>query len=189
MVQALSSVNEAQPFSWARVERVARERFGIDRFRRGQPELLHAVFQGRDVLGILPTGAGKSLCYQLPALFLPKPVVVVSPLISLMQDQQEKLTDVDVGSARVNSTLTESEEREAAADIREGEPEVVFVTPERLENAEYLTVLREGGVSLFVIDETRREFGLRRTAKKTRTVRPFAVPRFSSANMSYAGTR
>jgi ATP-dependent DNA helicase RecQ len=153
MVQALSSVNEAQPFSWARVERVARERFGIDRFRRGQPELLHAVFQGRDVLGILPTGAGKSLCYQLPALFLPKPVVVVSPLISLMQDQQEKLTDVDVGSARVNSTLTESEEREAVADIREGEPEVVFVTPERLENAEYLALLREGGVSLFVIDE------------------------------------
>jgi ATP-dependent DNA helicase RecQ len=147
-------VNEAQPFSSRRVERVARQRFGIDRFRPGQRELLDAVFAGRDVLGILPTGAGKSLCYQLPALFLPKPVVVVSPLIALMQDQQEQLTDVAIESAKVNSTLTDAEERAAAAGIRAGEPEVIFVTPERLENVEYRHVLAQGGVSLFVVDET-----------------------------------
>ena len=146
-------MNEARLFSWPRVERIARERFAIERFRPGQRELLRAVFDGRDVLGILPTGAGKSLSYQLPALFLPRPVVVVSPLISLMQDQHDKLVDYEIESAKVNSTLSNSEEREAAAQIRDGEPEIVFVTPERLENPEYLRVLVEGGVSLFVVDE------------------------------------
>jgi ATP-dependent DNA helicase RecQ len=146
-------VNEARPVAWATVERLARQRFGIEGFRPGQRELLRAVLEGEDVLGILPTGAGKSLCYQLPALFFPKPVVVVSPLISLMQDQHEKLTDYRIDAEKVNSTLTASEEREAAEDIRAGEPEIVFVTPERLEKAEYLRVLVEGGVSLFVVDE------------------------------------
>ena len=139
--------------SWIRVERTARERFGIDRFRPGQRELLDAIFAGRDAVGILPTGAGKSLVYQLAALFLPKPVVVVSPLISLMQDQHEKLADYDIDAEKVNSTLSGSEEREAEADIRAGEPEIVFVTPERLENPEYIGVLAEAGVSLFVVDE------------------------------------
>jgi ATP-dependent DNA helicase RecQ len=146
-------VNLALRFSWSRVERIARERFGIEEFRPGQRELLEAVFAGRDALGILPTGAGKSLSYQLTALFLPKPVIVVSPLISLMQDQHEKLAGYDIEAARVNSALSAPEEREATEDIREGEPEVVFVTPERLENPEYLRVLTEGGVSLFVVDE------------------------------------
>jgi ATP-dependent DNA helicase RecQ len=80
-------------------------------------------------------------------------VLVVSPLISLMQDQQDKLADVAIDAAKVNSTLTDREERETAEDIREGEPELVFVTPERLENPEYVDVLREGRVSLFVVDE------------------------------------
>jgi len=146
-------VNEARRFSWPTAERLARERFGIRRLRPGQRRLLEAVFGRRDALGILPTGAGKSLCYQLPALFLPKPVVVVSPLISLMQDQHEKLADAAISAARLNSTLTESDERAAADDIRAGEPEIVFVTPERLENPEYVQVLAEGGVSLFVVDE------------------------------------
>ena len=146
-------MNQTRRFSWRQVERVARQRFGIERFRPGQPELLRAVFEGRDVLGILPTGAGKSLSYQLPALFLPRPVVVVSPLISLMQDQHDKLAEYDIDAAKVNSALSESEEREAAVEIRNGEPEIVFVTPERLENADYLRVLAEGGVSLFVVDE------------------------------------
>jgi ATP-dependent DNA helicase RecQ len=146
-------VNQALRFSWERVERIARERFGIDDFRPGQRELLGAVFARQDALGILPTGAGKSLIYQLAALFLPKPVVVVSPLISLMQDQHEKLGEYAIESARVNSTLSAPEEREATEDIRDGEPEVVFVTPERLENHEYLRILAEGGASLFVVDE------------------------------------
>ena len=75
---------------WPALLREARSRFGIQRFRPGQREVLEAVFTGRDALGLIPTGAGKSLTYQLPALFLPRPVLVVCPLIALMQDQQEK---------------------------------------------------------------------------------------------------
>src|SRR5215469_12105813 len=82
---------------WPAIMREARARFNIHGFRPGQREILEAVFRGRDVLGIRPTGAGKSLTYQLPALFLPKPVLVVSPLIALMQDQQEKAEDAARG--------------------------------------------------------------------------------------------
>src|SRR3954470_1232435 len=80
--------------SWADLYAEA-ERFGVSRFRPGQRQVMEAVLAGRNVLGIMPTGAGKSLCYQLPAMFLTKPVVVVSPLIALMQDQQEKLEAAD----------------------------------------------------------------------------------------------
>ena len=73
---------------WSKILHEARTRFGIQRFRPGQREVLHSVFRGQDTLALMPTGSGKSLTYQLPALFLPKPVVVVSPLIALMQDQQ-----------------------------------------------------------------------------------------------------
>ncbi len=141
------------PVDWRRLARLAEQRFGVEQFRPGQRELIDTVLAGEDALGILPTGAGKSLCYQLPALVLPDPVVVVSPLISLMQDQQEKLADAGIDAAKVNSTLTTVEERETAEDIREGEPELVYVTPERLENPEYVDLLRAGGVSLFVVDE------------------------------------
>src|SRR5689334_21773868 len=97
---------------WTRLRREA-ERFGVKRFRPGQRDIMEAVFGGRDVLGIMPTGAGKSLCYQLPALLLPKATVVVSPLISLMQDQQTKAADADITAAKLDSTLTSTEEREA----------------------------------------------------------------------------
>jgi ATP-dependent DNA helicase RecQ len=83
-----------------RLRRLAKTRFGIEEFRPGQLELMETVLDGHDALGILPTGAGKSLCYQLPALVLPHPVVVVSPLISLMQDQHEKLAEVGIEAAR-----------------------------------------------------------------------------------------
>jgi ATP-dependent DNA helicase RecQ len=138
---------------WNRLHREAKKRFGVTRFRPGQREIMEGVLTGRDVLGILPTGAGKSLCFQIPSLLLPKPTVVVSPLIALMQDQQEKAEDANIEAATLNSTLTASEEREAAAGIEEGEHELIYVTPERLENAEYLELLKERGVSLFVVDE------------------------------------
>ncbi len=144
---------EARPFDWDTARRLARSRLGVAEFRPGQRELIAAVMRGRDALGIMPTGAGKSLCYQLPALFLSRPVVVVSPLISLMHDQQGKAVEARIGSATVNSTLSRSEEREVAEDIEGGEPDLVYVTPERLESAEYLDVLAAGGVSLFVVDE------------------------------------
>ncbi|WP_434046841.1 MULTISPECIES: DEAD/DEAH box helicase [Sorangium] len=124
--------------SWQEIRQMARERFGVKTFRPGQRELIEAVLAGRDALGLLPTGAGKSLCYQLPALLLPGPAVVVSPLISLMQDQQEKLAEADIPAAKLNSTLSATEERETVDGIRHGDLPLIYVTPERLENPEYL---------------------------------------------------
>jgi ATP-dependent DNA helicase RecQ len=114
-------------------ERKAKRRLGIRAYRPGQRELIHAVMAGRSALGVLPTGGGKSLCYQLPALFLPHAVLVVSPLISLMQDQHDKLTDRDIAATALNSALSASAERAALAGIRKREPDLIYVTPERLE--------------------------------------------------------
>jgi ATP-dependent DNA helicase RecQ len=137
---------------WAKL-RAEAERFDVTRFRPGQREIMEAALSGRDVLGIMPTGSGKSLTFQLPSLLLPKATVVVSPLISLMQDQVDKAEKADIGSAKLNSTLTAAEEREAREAITEGDHHLIYVTPERLDNPEYRDVLREGGVSLFVVDE------------------------------------
>jgi len=131
----------------------ARRRFDVAAFRPGQREVMEAVLAGRDVIGIMPTGAGKSLCYQLPALLLDKATVVVSPLISLMQDQVEKLAEVDIDAAKLNSTLTANEERETAREIRRGLHELVYVTPERLENPDAVADLARTGVALLVVDE------------------------------------
>ena len=121
--------------------------------RPGQKELLEAVLAGRDAIGVLPTGAGKSLCFQLPALFLPQPVVVVSPLIALMQDQQDKLAEAEIPAAKLDSTLTAQETRETTAEIARGEDEIIYITPERLENPTYFDLISSHGVSLFVVDE------------------------------------
>lgn len=138
---------------WGRLQRAARRHFGVSAFRPGQRALIEAVFAGHDVLGVMPTGGGKSLAFQLPALFLPKPTVVISPLIALMQDQHEKAQAADVPAVQVNSTLTEREEREAASDIADGEARIIYVTPERLEDPEYIALLNQQGVSRIVVDE------------------------------------
>lgn len=139
--------------NWQEITTLARERFGIRHFRPGQREILEAVLQGKNVLGIMPTGAGKSLCYQLPALLLPNATVVVSPLIALMKDQQEELNEINVDSAKLDSTVSPTESRELLTDIRKGERPIAFLTPERLEKPEVLEHLRKGGISLLVIDE------------------------------------
>jgi ATP-dependent DNA helicase RecQ len=138
---------------WDALRREAWERFGVSAFRPGQARIIERVMAGQNTVGVLPTGAGKSLCFQLPALFLPGTTVVVSPLIALMQDQQEKLASVDITAAKLDSTLTAREERAAARDIRAGDRELVYVTPERLENRDYVELLRRTGVSLLVVDE------------------------------------
>jgi ATP-dependent DNA helicase RecQ len=140
--------------AWPALRAQARAHFGITRFRPGQPEIIDAVLrERRDVIGIMPTGAGKSLCYQLPALFLPHATVVVSPLISLMQDQQEKLSQADIAAANLNSTLSRGEERQTLERIEQGDSCLIYLTPERLEKPESLEMLARAGVSLFVIDE------------------------------------
>ena len=139
--------------TWQALCGEARARFGVRSFRPGQREVIDGVLAGRDVVGIMPTGAGKSLCFQLPALFLDGATVVVSPLIALMQDQQEKLADVDIDAAKLNSTLTASEEKRTARAIRRGQRPLIYVTPERLENPDAVADLARAGVALFVVDE------------------------------------
>jgi ATP-dependent DNA helicase RecQ len=134
-------------------ERKAKRRLGVNVYRPGQRELIQAVMDGRNALGILPTGGGKSLCYQLPALFLPNAILVISPLISLMQDQHDKLTERNITAANLNSTLSACEERDLVQEIWDGEPELIYITPERLENHDYLELLNKTGVSLIVVDE------------------------------------
>ncbi len=132
----------------------ARKHFGIKGFRPGQREILEAIFAGKDVLGILPTGGGKSLTYQLPALFLKHPVIVVSPLIALMQDQQEHAAEADIAVEKVDSTVGVKDARATAEHIQEGSSQLVYVTPEQLENPNFLAELKQsGGIGLFVVDE------------------------------------
>ena len=133
--------------------RKAKKRLGVTAFRPGQEELIETVMKGEDALGILPTGGGKSLCYQLPALFLAHSVVVVSPLISLMKDQQDKLEDRSIPVAKLDSTLSAHDERETVDEIWQGEPELIYVTPERLEREETLAMLQRTDISLLVVDE------------------------------------
>lgn len=140
--------------SWSRVVRTTRERFGIRGFRPGQQEILRAVFAGRDVLGLLPTGGGKTLTYQLPALLLQKPVLVVSPLIALMQDQQDRAEEANIAVEKLDSTVSAKQQHRAEAEIESGVAQLIYCTPERLATPEFLKELTDaGGVSLFVVDE------------------------------------
>src|SRR3954463_5324318 len=138
---------------WAAIQREAKKRFGVETFRPGQRELIEAALAGRDALGLLPTGGGKSLTYQLPALFLKEAVVVVSPLISLMKDQEEKAQAARIEVAKLDSTLTAGEVREATEEIASGANDLIYVTPERLPKPAHPDVVRARAVSLFVVDE------------------------------------
>jgi ATP-dependent DNA helicase RecQ len=108
---------------------------------------------GQDTLAIMPTGAGKSLCYQLPAMHLPGTTIVVSPLIALMKDQCDKLNELGVSARQVNSTIPAAEVAASLAAIKKGELEFVFATPERLEDPVFLEALRQTTIDLFVVDE------------------------------------
>jgi ATP-dependent DNA helicase RecQ len=135
------------------VHRSLRRTFGLERLRPGQREVIQAVLEGEDVLAIMPTGAGKSLCYQLPALHLDGMTVVVSPLIALMKDQVDKLRELGLDAVEVNSTITGRKEAAAIARIEEEESEFVFTTPERLTDPEFLERLRGATVDFVVVDE------------------------------------
>ncbi|MEA2666756.1 MAG: ATP-dependent helicase RecQ [Candidatus Eremiobacteraeota bacterium] len=131
-----------------------REHFGYESFNPGQVEVITRVMDGEDTLAILATGAGKSLCYQLPALLLPGTTVVVSPLIALMKDQLDMLAERGVtATVALNSTLSEDQELAAVARIASGQMKIVFVTPEKLEDDAFVSILQELEVPLFVVDE------------------------------------
>jgi len=127
--------------------------FGLEEFRPGQFEIISAVLEGHDTVGIMPTGAGKSLCYQIPALLLHGTTLVVSPLISLMKDQTDKLVDMGLAVASVNSTLTTAEETEHLDRIASDRAEFVLTTPERLVTPEFREMLRRIEVDFVVVDE------------------------------------
>jgi ATP-dependent DNA helicase RecQ len=135
------------------LRRTLRRKFGFRTLREGQEEVIRSIVEGKDTLAIMPTGAGKSLCYQLPGTELPGTTVVVSPLISLMKDQVDKLQELGIDAAQVNSTLTTSEETQVLDEIRREQREFVFVTPERLAQPEFLETLRRNTIDVFVIDE------------------------------------
>jgi ATP-dependent DNA helicase RecQ len=135
------------------MKRTLRDVFGLDQLRPGQAEVIRSVLEGRNTLAVMPTGAGKSLCYQLPALHIPGTTVVVSPLISLMKDQVDKLEDAGLEASQLNSALTTSEQQQNLEQIKTENTDFIFVTPERFTNEEFLGDLRRKTVDLVVIDE------------------------------------
>ncbi|MBV8074397.1 MAG: RecQ family ATP-dependent DNA helicase [Candidatus Eremiobacteraeota bacterium] len=131
-----------------------RDKFGFASFNPGQEDVITRVVAGQDTLAILATGAGKSLCYQLPALLLEGTTVVVSPLIALMKDQLDMLRERGVTEVvALNSTLSEEQEAAAVARVERGEIKIVFVTPEKLEDERFVAILKRLEIPLFVVDE------------------------------------
>ena len=138
----------------ARLEESLRDLFGFDTFNPGQEEVVARVMRRENTLAILATGAGKSLCYQLPALLLDGTTIVVSPLIALMKDQLDMLRERGYhGNLALNSTLSEDQETAARAKIAAGGVKIVFVTPEKLEDEQFIAMLKTIHIPLFVVDE------------------------------------
>jgi len=127
--------------------------FGLTEFRPGQAEVISSVLSGRNTVVVMPTGAGKSLCYQLPALLLPGVSLVVSPLIALMKDQVEQLAARGIPATFINSSLTELERAERMRRLRAREYKLVYVAPERLRSSSFLDALSEVGLDLLAVDE------------------------------------
>jgi ATP-dependent DNA helicase RecQ len=132
---------------------VLKEFFGHAEFREGQEALIDGILAGRDVLGIMPTGGGKSLCYQVPGLLLRGITLVISPLISLMKDQVAALTENGIPAAFVNSTLTGPQLQTAYQRIREGRYKIIYIAPERLETEGFQAILPGMDISLLAVDE------------------------------------
>lgn len=127
--------------------------FGYDTLRPGQQDLMEGILNGSDVLGIMPTGAGKSLCYQVPALMLPGITIVISPLISLMSDQVKALNQAGVHAAYINSSLTENQIRAALLYAAQGQYKIIYVAPERLNTMRFLNFACRADISMVTVDE------------------------------------
>ena len=134
-------------------ETVLQRYFGHRAFRPGQETLIDGILAGRDALGIMPTGGGKSLCYQIPALLLPGVTLVVSPLISLMKDQVAALNGAGIPAAFLNSSLEEEDFRTVCREIRQGMHKLVYVAPERLFQEQFLAMMQQQTIPLVAVDE------------------------------------
>ena len=149
-----SRASRPAPSPWqTRIKALLHDPFGLVRLRTGQADVIRRVMEGRDTLAIMPTGAGKSLCYQLPALLLPGRTLVISPLVSLMKDQCDKLRALGIDAVQLNSTLDAAELQAADAALDDGSARIVFTTPERLADAEFRRRLARTPTSLVVVDE------------------------------------
>ena len=127
--------------------------FGVRELRPGQHQVIANILAGRDTLAIMPSGAGKSLCYQAPALCLPGATLIISPLISLMKDQADKANERGVRAAALNSSLSEREEARLIAEIEAERAQLIYTTPERLSNKDFVELLRRQRIALAVVDE------------------------------------
>ena len=132
---------------------VLKETFGYTTFRQGQERLVDSTLSGRDVLGIMPTGAGKSICFQVPALLFPGITIVVSPLISLMKDQVSALNAAGIHAAYINSSLTEGQFRKAMEFASQGRYKIIYAAPERLMTESFLALAQEVPISMVAVDE------------------------------------
>ncbi len=132
---------------------ILKKYFGYPDFREGQELLIDSILNGRDVLGIMPTGAGKSICYQVPALLLSGITLVISPLISLMKDQVQALNQAGVHAAYINSSLSESQISKALRLAAAGQYKIIYVAPERLETYEFLQFAQQAEISMLTVDE------------------------------------
>ena len=133
---------------------VLKQVFGYDSFRPGQEHLINAILAGKDVLGIMPTGAGKSIVYQVPALLFPGITLVISPLISLMKDQVEGLNQAGVHAAYLNSSLTQNQYFKALDFARAGRYPIIYVAPERLLTDSFLSFALNANISMVAVDES-----------------------------------
>src|SRR5437879_5196294 len=181
--------------SLADIDAVLRTRFGFDAFRPGQREVIAAVCERNAALAVFPTGGGKSLCYQLPALLFTGVTLVVSPLIALMKDQIDYLRRRGIAAARLDSSLETAELREVRDQLRSGTLQLLYVAPERFNNERFLADLRRAPIALFAVDEahcisewghnfrpdylklaeTARELGVERILALTATATPAVV--------------
>ncbi|MCR1796250.1 DNA helicase RecQ [Staphylococcus warneri] len=127
--------------------------FGYDTFRPGQEEIISKIIDHRNVLGVLPTGGGKSICYQVPGLMLGGTTIVISPLISLMKDQVDQLKAMGINAAFINSSLTQKQQKEIEQDLISGHIQFLYVAPERFENQYFLSQLRKVNIRLVAFDE------------------------------------
>ena len=138
-----------------KAEKILKQYYGYDHFREGQIPVIEAVLEGRDVLGIMPTGAGKSVCYQVPALMMKGITIVISPLISLMKDQVGTLNQMGVHAAFLNSSLTSGQYYKALQLAKQGRYKIIYVAPERLETESFLdfALSEQVQISFVAVDE------------------------------------
>ena len=136
-----------------RAKEILKSFYGYSEFRKGQEEIINEIISGNDVVAIMPTGGGKSICYQIPALILEGVTVVISPLISLMKDQVDAINSMGIESAYINSTLSNEEINNIFQSVKDGHIKILYVAPERLESMEFLNLVSNIDISQLAVDE------------------------------------